>query len=372
MDRIRVLLLVPNLRVSNGVTSFVMSYFNHLDHDKVQMDFALYSDRETPYYEQIRKNGGKIFILPNIKKISQHIRVCNKILKEGNYDIIHNNTLHIALPMMFCAMQQGVPVRILHSHNSKLGETPQKEIRNKMLLPLLLALSTNYAACSELAGRAMFGAKSYTVIPNVISTEKYKFDSIKRNKVRTKMNAADKIVIGTVGRLAPQKNPFFAIDIFKEFLKLQPSAEYWWIGSGTLDKQVADYVEAQGLTKSVKLLGSRNDTVDLYQGMDVFFLPSLFEGLPVTGVEAQAVGLPMVVSDSITKEMVYTDLVDYVDLKELKEVWAKHLEDTMNKKIERSKYAEQLKYSEFSNYRCGKNLLYIYIEMLKKTGHEIG
>lgn len=364
MDRIRVLLLVPNLRVSNGVTSFVMSYFNHLDHDKVQMDFALYSDRETPYYEQIRKNGGKIFILPNIKKISQHIRVCNKILKEGNYDIIHNNTLHIALPMMFCAMQQGVPVRILHSHNSKLGETPQKEIRNKMLLPLLLALSTDYAACSELAGRAMFGAKSYTVIPNVISTEKYKFDSIKRNKVRAKMNAADKIVIGTVGRLAPQKNPFFAIDVFKEFLKLQPSAEYWWIGSGPLDKQVADYVEAQGLTKSVKLLGSRNDTVDLYQGMDVFFLPSLFEGLPVTGVEAQAMGLSMVVSDTVTNEMVYTSLVDYVSLDESPKIWAGHLKGTLNHKIDRRKYSIQLIQSNYSDIGCGDKLTNIYKKLL--------
>ena len=367
MKKIKVLMLVPNLFVANGVASFVMNYLRNLNHDEVQVDIASYKEGDSVYYAEVEAAGGKMFFLPGIKNLPEHVKVCNKILSDGRYDIIHDNTLHISIPMMWCAKKAGVPVRILHSHNSKMGETPAKAFRNRFFLPALRSLATNYAACSQLAGHAMFGNREFTVIPNVIQTEKYRFDPIVRKQVRQNMNAQDKVVVGTVGRLAEQKNPFFAIDVFAKLLKKVPDAEYWWAGSGPLQEQVKTYVEEKKLTNYVKLLGSRNDTVELYQGMDVFFLPSLFEGLPVTGVEAQAMGLPMVVSDTVTKEMVYTDLVDYVDLKELKEVWAKHLEDMMSKKIERSKYEEQLKYSEYSNYMCGKNLLYIYIEMLKKN-----
>ena len=120
------------------------------------------------------------------------------------------------------------------------------------------------------------------------------------------------------------------------------------------------YIEEKKLTKYIKLLGSRNDTVELYQGMDAFFLPSFFEGLPVTGVEAQAMGLPMVVSDTVTCEMVYTDLVDYVCLSDTSETWASRLETALRKKTEREQYAERLKQSAFSDVGCGNRLEQVY------------
>ena len=361
---IKVLVLVSNLRTVNGVTSFMMNYFNDLNHQKVQMDFALYSDRETPYYETIKQKKRKIYILPSIKNLTAHIKSCNKILAEGNYDIIHDNTLHISIPMMWCAKQASVPVRILHSHNSKMGETYAKELRNKMLLPVLRLQATDYAACSQLAGHAMFGNRKFTIIPNVIQTDKYRFDPVVREHVRRDMNVQGKLVVGTVGRLAEQKNPFFAVDFFAEFLKKVPNVEYWWIGSGPLQEQVKDYVEEKKLAEHIKLLGSRNDVMELYQGMDVFFLPSLFEGLPVTGIEAQAMGLPMVVSDPVTDEMVYTDLVDYVSLNAPAEVWVDHLKKALSRDVDRSKYIHELERSEFSNAGCGKRLVETYRKML--------
>lgn len=364
MKKIRILMLVPNLRVSNGVTSFAMNYYAHLNHEEVQMDFALYSNRETPYYETIKKHGGTVYILPNIKKLPMHIRACNKILSDGHYDVIHDNTLHVSIPMMWCAKRARVPVRILHSHNSKMGETHAKELRNKMFLPVLRSQATDYAACSQLAGHAMFGKHKFTVIPNVIQTDKYRFDPVIRKRVRQDMSVQDKLIIGTVGRLAEQKNPFFAIDVFAYFLKNFPDAEYWWIGSGPLQEKVKDYVEEKNLSDRVKLLGSRNDVLELYQGMDVFFLPSLFEGLPLTGIEAQAMGLPMVVSDTVTDEMVYTDLVDYIALDAPVEVWVEHLKKTLSCNVERTKYIHELERSKFSNAGCGKKLIEIYRKML--------
>lgn len=353
-------MLVPNLRVSNGVTSFVMNYFRNIDPEKVHVDFALYANRPSPYYSQIENQGSKVFILPNVKKIHQHIRYCNQILEEGQYDIVHDNTLLISFPMMLCAKLHHVPVRILHSHNSKMGETKKKELRNKMFLPLIRSLATDYAACSKLAGNAMFGSAYYTVIPNVIQTDKYVFNEEIRNNVRHKMGVENKFVVATVGRLAEQKNPFFAIDVFKELVNIMPNTEYWWIGSGELDNQVAAYVQQQGLADKVKLLGSRNDVIDLYQAMDVFFLPSLFEGLPLTGVEAQAMGLPMVVSDTVTNEMVYTDLVNYMGLKKSVEEWANLIKQLYNVKKDRTLYNDQLQKSSFCDSKCGERLQGIY------------
>ena len=125
-------------------------------------------------------------------------------------------------------------------------------------------------------------------------------------------------------------------------------------------KLTGKIVEEKKLTKYIKLLGSRNDTVELYQGMDAFFLPSFFEGLPVTGVEAQAMGLSMVVSDTVTREMVYTDLVDYVSLNDTPEAWASRLEIALRKNVKREQYADRLKLSNFSNIGCGNRLEQVY------------
>lgn len=365
---INILILIHNLRPANGVASFAMNYFRKLDPNKVHMDFALYADRPSPYYEEIEQAGSTIYILPKVKDIKSHLKKCNEVLTAKNYDVIHDNTLHISIPMMWCAKKKRIPVRILHSHNTKLGETHRKEVRNKLFLPLLCGLATDYAACSELAGKAMFGKKRFRVIPNVINTERYYFSENVRNCIRVETKTESKLIVGTVGRISEQKNPFFAMDVFAELLSTVSNAEYWWIGSGELDKQVTEYADSKGLSKSVRFLGNRTDVLNLYQGMDCFFLPSLFEGLPVTGVEAQAMGLPMVVSDTVTDEMVYTDLVDYVSLSESAEVWAEHLKRALSCKTDRENYSNKLRQSSFSDVGCGDRLTDFYIELLHKRG----
>lgn len=366
MKKIKVLMLVPNLFVANGVASFVMNYLRNLNHDEVQVDIASYKEGDSVYYAEVEAAGGKMFFLPGIKNLPEHVKVCNKILSEGQYDIVHDNTLHISIPMMWCAKKAGVPVRILHSHNSKMGETPAKAFRNRFFLPVLRSLATNYAACSQLAGRAMFEDQGFTVIPNVIQTEKYRFDPTMRKSVRQKMNATDKFVVGTVGRLAEQKNPFFAIDVFKCLLKNVPSVEYWWVGSGPLEKSVQDYVNQKGLSENVRLLGSRDDVTSLYQGMDVFFLPSLFEGLSIVTVEAQAMGLPCVVSDVIPPEAEYTELLKRCSLQDSIEAWVEKIRNTQIKKTERKQYQEYLSESVFSDVGCGNRLKKIYERCLSE------
>lgn len=366
MKKIKVLMLVPNLFVANGVASFVMNYLRNLNHDEVQVDIASYKEGDSIYYTEVEAAGGKMFFLPGIKNLPEHVKVCNKILSDGRYDIIHDNTLHISIPMMWCAKRAGVRVRILHSHNSKMGETRIKELRNKAFRPVLCSLATDYLACSELAGQAMFGKRTFTVLPNVIQTERYHFDENVRVLVRQEMNATDKFVVGTVGRLADQKNPFFAIDVFKCLLKIVSNAEYWWIGSGPLEEAVKDYINQKGLSENVRLLGSRDDVTSLYQGMDVFFLPSLFEGLSIVTVEAQAMGLPCVVSDVIPPEAEYTELLKRCSLQDSIEAWVEKIRNTQIKKTERKQYQEYLSESVFSDVGCGNRLKKIYERCLSE------
>ena len=365
---INVLILVHNLRVANGVASFAMNYYRDLDQYNVHMDFALYEELPSPYYDEIRMRGSDIYILPSVKNIKEHVKKCNEIISARKYDVIHDNTLLLSMPMMFCAKMKNIPVRILHSHNTKMGETAKKELRNKVFLPLLLWSATDYSACSQMAGKALFGKRSFEVLPNVIQLKEYWFDTNTRNRIRLNMEAQDKFVVGTVGRLAEQKNPFFAMDVFACLLKKIPNAEYWWVGSGLLQEQLETYIKKKGLSGHVKLLGSRNDVIDLYQAMDCFFLPSLFEGLPVTGVEAQAMGLPMVVSDTITDEKVYTDLVTFVGLGEPIENWARYIEKALDCDVERTQYSHKLECSEFSNVGCGKRITSFYRKALQCSG----
>ena len=364
MKPLKVLMVVPNLRVANGVASFAMNYFRDLDQSKIHVDFALYADRSSPYYDEIRMRGSDIYILPKVSDIRKHLKKCNEILSTKKYDIVHDNTLHISIPMMWCAKQAGVPVRILHAHSSKLSGTRFKELRNQLLVPFLCSLATHYVACSGAAGKVLFGNRRFDIIPNVIPVSKYKYNQERRNAVRTSMNAESKFVVGSVGRLAVEKNPYFAVDVIKKLHEEMPDIEYWWIGSGDLDNQVKEYVESCGALSYIKLLGSRNDVADLYQAMDVFLLTSFFEGMPLTCIEAQAMGLPMIVSDTITTEMLYTDLVDYLNLSEPVEVWVEHLKKAVQKKRDREQYAEYLKRSRFSDVGCGNRLERIYRQFM--------
>lgn len=165
-----------------------------------------------------------------------------------------------------------------------------------------------------------------------------------------------------------QKNPFFALDVIKKLSETKDDIVFWWIGNGSLEKEIKEYADQIGVGEHFVFLGKRSDVVELYQAMDAFFLPSLFEGLPLTGVEVQAMGLPLVVSDTVTDEMVYTDLVDYVSLNESAEVWAKHLKRALARKVDRESYSDKLNQSAFSDIGCGEKLTNLYTEMLHKRG----
>lgn len=320
-----ILVILPNLRICNGVAAYIMNYFRHIDHSEIHMDFAVLRDIPSPYYEDIKKNGGKIFVMPSPKNMPAYCKKIKEIYKNGSYDIIHCNVVNSSVPYLYYAKKLGIKARILHSHATKSAEVKWKEIRNNLITPMALRNANVYFSCSEMAGDYLFNGSPYTVIKNALDLNCFKIDLNKREIMRRDMNLSDKFVVGTVGRLAHQKNPFFALDVFKEVLKNKSDAVYLWAGSGPLDNEAREYAEKIGISDKVLFLGSREDIVDLYQAMDVFFLPSLYEGLPVVGIEAQACGLPVVLADTITKEMKIIDNVDYISLDAPKAQWAEAL-----------------------------------------------
>ena len=367
MNKLNILMIVPNLGATNGVTTFTMTYYRQLDHNRIHIDFALICDIGSPYYKEIRDAGGNIFTLPPVIDIVKHKQQCQKIIHDGHYDIIVDNSLILTLPMMICAKKNEIPVRILHSHNTRLSSNLLKSRIERIGLPLLKNQCTDFCACGRDAGKFLFGKKKFTVIPNVISPDVNKYDTDLRSEIKLKMGVSDRIVIGTVGRTSPQKNPYFAIKVIESLAQKIPNLTYWWIGSGEMDEELKDYVKAKGLDQIILFWGSRNDVSDFYQAMDIFFLPSLFEGLPVTGVEAQAFGLPSVVSDTITDEMVYRDLVKYVSLQDSIDAWGVALEELIKRIPERRSYTEELKQSKFSAEGAGERLEKLYREMLSRN-----
>lgn len=369
-EKIRVLMIVPNLRVSNGVASFVMSYYRKIDHRRIDMDFICYRRIESPYIAEIEKNNDNVFFLPPIRHIRKHIEVCHKIINEGNYDIIHNNSLIITYPMMKYAKHH-IRVRILHSHNTKLGETQRKEVRNRLFFPLLLHTCNTFTACSSMAGKAVFRKRQFTVIPNVITTANFAFNESCRVAKREELDCVDKTVIGAVGRLAYQKNPFFAIDVIERAVRERNDIVFWWIGSGPLDNEVKDYVKRKGLETKVTLFGSRNDVAELYQAMDIFFLPSKFEGFGLACLEAQAAGLPCVVSTEFPREVNVSGLVSQVSQEDSLDIWKDEIIKVANLKPERKKGFDIVDRSDFSDSVSGHKLTEFYIHLMDNDNGEI-
>ena len=258
-------------------------------------------------------------------------------------------------------------VRILHSHATKLGETKAKEIRNKTFLPLLKCYVNAHAACTDDAGKCMFGNEKYQVIPNVIHGERFIYDINKRDYIRNKYNVSDKKVILTAGRMAPQKNPFFAIDVINQIVRQNPQIVYWWVGDGPLKEEIQTYIGKLGCRNSIKLLGSKTNIEDYYMAADLLFLPSLFEGLGLVAVEAQATGLPCLISSTIPKDVDYTDIVSRIDLSADTDVWVEIMNENLSHKEEhREKYYNELLKSVFCDYNAGRVLADYYEHLLKK------
>ena len=313
--------------IGGGVEAVVMNYYRHLDHSKIQFDFICDDDSTNIPYDEIEKLGGKVILIPPYQKVFKYQRELRRVLRDGKYKIVHSHINTLSVFPLYAAKKVGVPVRIAHSHSTTNKKEWKKNLLKQVLRPFSKKYATNYMCCSELAGRWLFGDKAYDegkvyLLNNAIDLDKFKYDKKIKDKKRKELGIKeDTIVIGHIGRFVAQKNHTFLIDIFNQFHKKEKNSILLLAGQGPLQEEIKNKVRELGLDDSVRFLGQRNDANELYQVFDVFLLPSLYEGLPVVGVEAQASGLLCFLSDDMTKETKVLDSTVFMSLSNTAEEW---------------------------------------------------
>lgn len=362
--------------LGGGVEAVVMNYYRHLDHSEVQFDFICDDDSTNIPYDEIEKLGGKVILIPPYQKVFKYQKELRRVLRNGKYKIVHSHINTLSVFPLYAAKKVGVPVRIAHSHSTTNKKEWKKNLLKQVLRPFSKKYATNYMCCSELAGRWLFGDKAYDegkvyLLNNAIDLDKFKYDKKIRDKKRKELGIKeDTIVIGHIGRFVAQKNHTFLIDIFNQFHKKEKNSILLLAGQGPLQEEIKNKVRELGLDDSVRFLGQRNDANELYQAFDVFLLPSLYEGLPVVGVEAQASGLLCFFSDDMTKETKVLDSTVFMSLSNADDEWATSILDNYIN-FRRKDTTSDITKSNFNiKYETNK-LKNKYSELLTKTGVEV-
>lgn len=321
----RVLQVVTHMN-RGGLETMLMNYYRSIDRERVQFDFLTHRPYDGDYGEEIKRLGGRIFHLPVLNPVSPSYKKALHLFfrEHPEYQVVHVHQDCLSGIILKAAQQEHVAVRLAHSHSASQDKN-LKYLVKLLLKPMIPKYATGLFACGNEAGEWMFGDAPFQILRNAIDAKRYRFDAGKRAEMRRLLGiGADEILVGHVGRFSPTKNHKFLIEIFDALQRKVP-ARLLLVGDnkGDIAKHIAQKVENLEIKEKVIFTGVRSDVSDLMQAMDVFVFPSNYEGLPVTMVEAQAAGLPCLISDKVPIECKMTDLVQQIPLAEGAEVWAK-------------------------------------------------
>lgn len=356
--------------VGGGVEAVVMNYYRNIDRTKIQFDFICDEDSTNIPYDEIESLGGKVILIPPYQKVLKYHKELKKVLKEGNYSIVHSHINTLSVFPLFAAKLAKTPIRIAHSHSTTNKKEKKKNVLKQVLRPFSKVFATHYICCSELAGRWLFGNKTYDrgrvfLLNNAIDLERFSFDVLKRKAKREELNIdSDTLVIGHIGRFVSQKNHSFLVKIFDEIVKIHPNSVLLLVGQGPLREEIEKKVIALKIEEKVKFLGQRDDVDELYQAFDVFLLPSLYEGLPVVGVEAQGCGCLCEFSSDMTSETKVLSTTRFIELNKSPREWANTIIDDA-KRFKRKDSKDEMTMVGFNIKREGKKLEDKYFELLK-------
>ena len=284
------------------------------------------------------------------------------------YLIVHSHIDTMSYLPLLAAKRADIPIRIAHSHNTSIDKD-FKYLLKQLFRVRINSVSNVHFACGEGAGRFLFGKESFQIIPNAVDAEQFYFNPDLRVIKRKELNVENKFVVGHVGRISYQKNHKFLVKIFKEITKLKSNAVLLIIGVGEKEKEIRELVNEFNLTDSVHFLGNRSDVNELYQAMDVFVLPSLFEGIPVVGIEAQFSDLPCVFSDKVPKEVQFNEKCSFISLNKTPYEWAKIIIKKSANSY-RSKTSVSALKSKYDIHQSYKILEESYIQLLRLAKKE--
>ena len=335
---IRILHSVSNMDRA-GIETMLMNYYRNMDHSKIQFDFLCNKQKIGAYDDEIRKMGGRIFRTPGLNpfKYPKYLSYMKKLFKKyPEYKIIEAHNGALGVYALHAAKVNNIPIRILHAHGASI--TRDWKLPIKLFCKSRIPFNANkYFTCGDAAAKCYFDNKvfsnhEYRFVPNAIDVQNFVFNNEIRNNIRKKYNLENKHVVGHVGRFMSQKNHSFIIDIFSELVKLDSQAYLVLLGDGELMDNIKEKVNKLGLSEKVSFIGNVPNANEWYQGFDVFVLPSIWEGLPVVGVEAQAADLPCFFSDNITKEINLLNKTKFISLNESPKKWALEIKEAFNKK----------------------------------------
>lgn len=361
----RILTVMTNSLEFNGISMSLLNYYKNLDKSKFQMDFAVPNKVDAKLKSIIEENGNNVYELiynnkkMRLKKPVRYIRELRKIIRQGNYDIVHTHGNSATLFLeLYAAKKENIKIRIAHSRNTMCDH----KVLDKMLRPLFNKSYTHELACGKEAGKWLFNNDNFYVINNGKNADEFKFNPKVREEYRKKYNLENNKVIGHVGNMWFQKNHEYLIKVFNELVKLDDSYKLLLLGDGNLKSDVENMVKEYGLGDKVIFLGKTSDVANLLQAMDIMVFPSRFEGFPNVLVEWQIAGLPSVISDKITRDVKLTDLVDFMPIEDEPKVWAEHinnikLEDRLKNQAD---ILEQIKKSGFDIKENAKYLESLY------------
>ena len=303
-----------------GIETMLMNYYRQMDRTKIQFDFLVHRDFEADFDREIEALGGRIYRVPPMNPLKpSYWKALDDFFRAHPYEIVHCHLNYKSGVVLAAAKRAGVPVRVAHAHIASMQKNWTVFARKLMGL-LIPRTATHCLTCGQEAGKAVFGKMPFAFMANALHAERFRFSEAVRRSKREELNLQDAFTLLHVGRFDPQKNHNFLLDLFAEVRRRDPRAVLLLAGDGPLRPEMEQKAAALP-AGSVRFLGVRKDIPDLLQAGDVFVFPSTFEGLPVTMIEAQAAGLPCVMSANITDECVVTELVKVLPIDD-PAVWA--------------------------------------------------
>lgn len=350
---------------AGGMEGMIMNYYRNIDRSKYQFEFLINDLGKVFYEDEIIKLGGKLHRAPSQRKniLKNHYCV-RKILLENDYDVIHAHQGITYYYPLKCAKNVGVKNRIVHNHGINRGFLKYLKIYNNIYARnRISSLANNFIACSKTVLNHIFSKRviqtnNYTILPNAIDVEKYKYNESARKKIRKELGINDEKVLIHIGTFTKPKNHHFLIEVFNEYLKYNPEAKLLLVGDGELKSVIKSLVLDLNIDKSVRFLGVRGDVSDLLSAADVMLFPSLFEGLPLTLIEGQASGINVISSNNVSDECAVTRLVRFVEIDSAKK-WVAEIRKAKDV-VDRTKYNKALLNTNFSIKKAVKQLEKIY------------
>ncbi|MDM5222780.1 glycosyltransferase family 1 protein [Peribacillus sp. NJ11] len=363
---LRILHVVVNMN-RGGAETLIMNLYRNMDRSKIQFDFL--TSKEGVFDNEILKLGGQIHRIPYISDVGHfaYKKHLDGFFRENaTYKVVHAHMDKMSGLVLQSAKKAGIPKRISHSHNTQSEGGLASRIYKWYAGTLIMSNATNLLACSRQAAQWLFKdkTKNVNILKNGIEYKLFSFSSETRGKVRKELNIeSDACVLGHVGRFAQQKNHSLLIDIFADFIREKENSYLILVGEGPLKPEILTKVKAHKLENKVKFLGVRSDINRILQAFDVFVFPSLHEGLPVSLIEAQAAGLPCLISDQISKEVdLGINLIQFLPITN-SSLWSSHLMKITSSNTNRSIQPDSLSKQGYSINETADELKNFYISM---------